>query len=332
MFDFGGNLRALRCKKGLTQEQAAELLNVSKQSVSRWENGITCPDISFLPHLASFYGVTVDAMLGADEPVRQQELASYAAQHQAAHHRGDTEGAYELSRALCERFPNERQAMSDRMIDAYLLGKGAAGTKRRSCLQEALAAAERFEKMTEDAEELNRCRRISALCCKLLGQPEKAREWLDKLPSVWSGIELCALEVLEEQELSDHIASALRDMTDVMLKLLFASAEEPVRSAAERAAILEKIPRLLELLFVDGDLGLFAPYLARVFARLGESGDGETRREYGKKALDTAAAFDRQGDGVHTSLLFRGLRWSPEEFTTTRAFPAEADGGSAGKT
>ena len=65
-FDFGANLRALRCGKGLTQEQAAELLNVSKQSVSRWENGITWPDISFLPQLASFYDVSVDALLGAD--------------------------------------------------------------------------------------------------------------------------------------------------------------------------------------------------------------------------------------------------------------------------
>ena len=70
-FDFGANLRALRNGKGLTQEQAAELLNVSKQSVSRWETGITWPDIAFLPQLASFYGVSVDSLLGADGPVRQ---------------------------------------------------------------------------------------------------------------------------------------------------------------------------------------------------------------------------------------------------------------------
>ena len=326
MFDFGGNLRALRCKKGLTQEQAAELLNVSKQSVSRWEKGITCPDISFLPHLASFYGVTVDSLLGADEPIRQQEMTSYAARHQAAHHRGDTEGAYELSRAMCARFPNEPQAMSDRMNDAYLLGKAASGAKRRSCLLEALAAAERFEKMTEDAEERNRCRRISALCCKLLGQPEKAREWMYKLPSLWSGIKLCALEVLEGQALCDHIASALSDMTDGMLKLLFASAEEPGRSASERTAILLKIPRLLELLFEDGDLGLFTPYLSRAYARLGETGDGDARREYANMALAAAKAFEQLGDGTHTSLLFRGLPWSPEEFTMPQAFPEETAG------
>ncbi len=38
MFDFGKQLKDLRGEKGLTQEQVAELLNVSKQSVSRWEN------------------------------------------------------------------------------------------------------------------------------------------------------------------------------------------------------------------------------------------------------------------------------------------------------
>ena len=46
-FDFGKNLRDLRCSRGLTQEQAAELLDVSKQSVSRWENNVTYPDITF---------------------------------------------------------------------------------------------------------------------------------------------------------------------------------------------------------------------------------------------------------------------------------------------
>ena len=58
-FDFGDNLKKLRNSKGLTQEQVAELLNVSKQSISRWENNITYPDISFLPILASFYCITV---------------------------------------------------------------------------------------------------------------------------------------------------------------------------------------------------------------------------------------------------------------------------------
>ena len=57
---FSNNLRRLRQAKGYTQEQVADRLNVSPQSVSRWECGATFPDILLLPAIAEHYCVTVD--------------------------------------------------------------------------------------------------------------------------------------------------------------------------------------------------------------------------------------------------------------------------------
>lgn len=57
---FSRNLRQLRLEKGLTQEQAAQQLGVSPQSVSRWECGSTLPDVMLLPEISRMYGVTVD--------------------------------------------------------------------------------------------------------------------------------------------------------------------------------------------------------------------------------------------------------------------------------
>lgn len=54
------NLRRLRQSKGYTQEYLAQQLNISPQSVSRWECGATLPDILLLPALAELYCVTVD--------------------------------------------------------------------------------------------------------------------------------------------------------------------------------------------------------------------------------------------------------------------------------
>ncbi len=320
-FDFGANLRALRIGKGLTQEQAAELLNVSKQSVSRWETGITWPDISFLPQLASFYGVSVDALLGVDEPLRQAILEKYREAHRAAHHRGDTAAAYELSRSLHGRFPNEHEAMSDRMNDAYLMGRAAEGPKRREYLNEALAAAERFSKMTEDLEERCRCIRTCALCCKLLGQPERAREWMARLPDLWSCIGLCAMEVLEGEELEAHIRCFLSDLTDILQKAVFAAAGLPGRGPVERREVLLKLPRILELLFEEGDYGLFWPGLSRAYTALAEaSEDAEEQQGYAQKALAAAEAFDALEDGTYRSALFRGLGYTPAEFTKTQPF------------
>lgn len=57
---FGDNLRRLRIAKQYTQEQAAQLLNISPKSLSRWECGSTMPDVMMLPEIARLYCVTVD--------------------------------------------------------------------------------------------------------------------------------------------------------------------------------------------------------------------------------------------------------------------------------
>lgn len=58
--NFSKNLRKLRLEKKLTQEQVAERLGVSAQSVSRWETGATFPDVMMLPEISRLYGVLVD--------------------------------------------------------------------------------------------------------------------------------------------------------------------------------------------------------------------------------------------------------------------------------
>lgn len=60
MNTFAANLRKLRLEKNLTQEQIAERLGVSAQSVSRWETSATLPDVMLLPEIARLYGVLVD--------------------------------------------------------------------------------------------------------------------------------------------------------------------------------------------------------------------------------------------------------------------------------
>lgn len=63
---FSQNLRRLRLEKKMTQEQLADILGVSVQSVSRWECGNTLPDVMLLPVIARLYGVTVDDLYHSD--------------------------------------------------------------------------------------------------------------------------------------------------------------------------------------------------------------------------------------------------------------------------
>lgn len=60
MTTFTKNLKRLRSAKHMTQEQAAQALGVSTQTVSRWECGTTMPDVTLLPDIARLYCVTID--------------------------------------------------------------------------------------------------------------------------------------------------------------------------------------------------------------------------------------------------------------------------------
>ena len=59
----GKRIATLRKEKGIKQEELAQMLDISGQAVSKWENDLTCPDINTLPKLAQILGVTIDELL-----------------------------------------------------------------------------------------------------------------------------------------------------------------------------------------------------------------------------------------------------------------------------
>lgn len=62
----GALLKRLRTEHGLTQKQAAEKLSVSDKTVSKWECGGGCPDISMLTEISRMYGVSAEALLNGE--------------------------------------------------------------------------------------------------------------------------------------------------------------------------------------------------------------------------------------------------------------------------
>lgn len=60
------NLKIFRKRKGLTQENVAEALNVVRQTISKWEKGISVPDADMLIKLAEILDVSVNELIGSD--------------------------------------------------------------------------------------------------------------------------------------------------------------------------------------------------------------------------------------------------------------------------
>ena len=67
----GANIARLRKEKNMTQDQLANLMGISFQAVSKWENGLSSPDVSSFPMLADVFGVTIDELFGREAARRR---------------------------------------------------------------------------------------------------------------------------------------------------------------------------------------------------------------------------------------------------------------------
>lgn len=60
--EFGSRIKNLRLSKGITQNDLAGILYVTPQAISKWERGISYPDISSLPQIAKYFEVSIDTL------------------------------------------------------------------------------------------------------------------------------------------------------------------------------------------------------------------------------------------------------------------------------
>ena len=72
--NIGNQIKALRLKKSVTQEAMAEHFGMTAQAVSKWECGTSVPDISLLPEISAYFGVTIDALFALDDETRMERI------------------------------------------------------------------------------------------------------------------------------------------------------------------------------------------------------------------------------------------------------------------
>lgn len=63
-----------RKEKGITQEELAAYIGITKASVSKWETGQSYPDITFLPLLASYFNISIDELISYKPQMEQEDI------------------------------------------------------------------------------------------------------------------------------------------------------------------------------------------------------------------------------------------------------------------
>ena len=72
--NIAGTLIVKRCVKGITQDELANFIGVSKASVSKWERGHSYPDITYLPQLAAYFDISIDELMGYKSQMTNDDI------------------------------------------------------------------------------------------------------------------------------------------------------------------------------------------------------------------------------------------------------------------
>lgn len=119
----GENIKILRRRNGMTQENLAELLNISSAAVSKWESGCTYPDITAIIPLAQIFDVTIDELMGFDSDRVKAQVAQAIASYRQLRIDGKYDEASRLITETRASYPNDFQVMSLYLQDAVGSGR-----------------------------------------------------------------------------------------------------------------------------------------------------------------------------------------------------------------
>ena len=168
----GDKIRRLRKVKKLTQEQLAEYLNISSQAVSKWETGLSSPDIDMLPRLAVFFGVTVDELLDFDRHRIDREVDALVAESVPL--RQDPGRAEAFYRRALEKYPN-----NEVLLNCLLMVIPSHRAEEKIRIGERL-----LDCTTDDEIRFDVCR-LLAQTCHAIRENTMAEYYLAKLPEVY---------------------------------------------------------------------------------------------------------------------------------------------------
>ncbi len=196
------NLKKYRVIKGLTQEDVAEYLGVTPQSVSKWERGECYPDITFLPALANVFETSIDLLVGMDT-IRAEETR-YGIHKIANEHmrNGNYDAAEKEYRNALLIYPNK---------PGMLLGL-ASVLALQDKSEEAVGLMERGLVISINEKQKSTIR--AALCFLYLkcGENQKAKQLAGSLPHMRESREVILpllSQELNKKEIDENIKKIL---------------------------------------------------------------------------------------------------------------------------
>lgn len=242
--NIGCKIKELRKKRGITQEQLANVIGVSFQAISKWENGIVLPDITLAPALAKYFGVSMDelfdySVLEAEEKVRAIADESYR---------------YRLENNWAEGRRVIEEGLKEFPDNDILLNNLLYVINYTEDPDETLKIAAKILEITKEDDIRFDTYRFMAYAYKAKNDPESAEKILERIPEIYF-TKLTEIAYLMEGETKREAADkqkwiSFENLIQMMEKL--AECYEADGKKEEAKAEREKALKLLKIMNNSG--------------------------------------------------------------------------------
>jgi len=348
MKNFGETLKRVRKQKDMTQEQLAEYVNISPQSVSKWETNLTLPDITLIPTLANIFDVSTDFLLGVDIYSKEKCIAEIINRANELHRNGyRVDEARETLRAGLIEYPNSYKIMDNliRFLYFQIYDENRWGNAQAALTTEIISIGEKI--LAECVDDECRHSTIQTLCYvyPMAGENEKAVKLAERMPArCLSKVDLLGMIYKGTKKFEQQRDNAFSSIGDVIsgLEPFWGPLDDGKfpYTTEECIALNKKIIGFLNFMFEDGDFGVYRPALTFAYHRIADLnaqlGNHEAAIDNLKLAAQQAMLcdeeYDPDPDKEYTSLPFRGMKMTADyikEENRHSAFQLEKMAGSA---
>ncbi len=331
MLKIGEKIKELRKVQDVTQEKLADYLNISYQAVSKWENGLALPDITLLPKLANFFGVSTDELLDLKASENETELRRYEKEYHELGRKGKILEKIELSRKVLELYPRNYQWMLNLAYGLVSYGATSEQQKYRKehkFVEETISLCERIlEDCTVDSI---RHSAIQILCYNYpdIGKKEEAINLAEDMPNMLICKEMLLSHIYSGTERLKQEQTNLRWMLHYSLSILYLMAcDKELRQGLtvdQRIKMLDTAINLNKTMLYDdenenlynGQLSLWYLMIAKLYCQKNESDMVVKNLLLAEKCAINHDSVSNLGEQNYNSIFFSKITWNPQNVST----------------
>ncbi len=242
MIQLGEKIKQLRKERGISQDKLAGHLGVSFQAVSKWETGAGMPDVTLIPAIASFFGVSTDELFDFNVYTIEQNVKEIVAQH-SLYWDTDKAKAEQILREGLKKYPG-----NDVLLNCLI---GVIPLPERSTevidLCNALIANTHMDDVKYDAQ------RILAEAYASQGEYSLAKKAIEQIPEIYFTKLGTAARLLKDDDMFEAAVKQRSISFEDLLDMCELLADYYIRKGdTEKAAIQLNIAKNL-ILSVEKD-------------------------------------------------------------------------------